>query len=120
MSEYTFDLSYYSDNVVEQEEYDAFLQEFGNSFHWYCSELDFSPHDPAKRSYRNNGYNTKDLDALKRLCEKVKTHDKFFLDFVGRCIPDDCIWFYAKHEDEKVDISLLNDHEKLLRSILKS
>lgn len=110
---YSFDISYWLDDPVDEKAYEEFFDEFEGKVKWYAG--DTGPFNSTERKRRNNGYLLDDPIVLLSLIKKAKTHDKFFIDFVSKKTSTERIWSRGKKPDENVE---LTDIEQEIRSIL--
>lgn len=109
---YSFDISYWLDDPVDQKAFDEFFEEFEGKLKWYAA--DTGPFGSTERKTRNNGYLLDDPIVLLSVIKKAKAHDKFFIDFVSKK-DEGRIWSRGKKPDEKME---LTDIEEEIRSIL--
>lgn len=121
---YSVDISYYLDNLVEQEEYDDFFEEFSDKIEWYAS--DCGPFTKKRRKtdriYRSNAYKVKNIRTLQKLCRKICAHDKFFVERMSKhddeCNGDSYVPIFSTTLPESINLHKLNPSERKIHEML--
>lgn len=81
MPQYSFDISYFTDNPNVN---DSDVFEITNKYEnckWYAS--DTGPFNSNKKVTRNNGFMISNIDDLKNIIEEVNESNGLFIDFIN-------------------------------------
>lgn len=114
---YSFDICYWLDDPVDDEEYQTFFKDHEEDIEWYATDV--GPFgSPPERKRVANGYIVKDPDVVLSIVNKTKGHPKLFIDFVHKDKGETIVW--SRENDSNVDEESLNEKEKQIRSALQS